>query len=352
MDTDNRIGQIHRQIRKYIDSEYTVRESVSDKRDEIDAVIASLNTLGERLIEKKDKAGHDDERIQALMNLLLKYTVMDFSDLAAISDNHDEIDAIAAGLNALNEEFRHSMEVRNSYEEELIAKANLLEAANKEMEAFTYTVSHDLRSPLRAIHGYSQLLLEDFGEHLNDEGHRILKSVMANAQRMSKLIDDLLEFSRLGRKQINKVEVEPGKLAANVYRELAGQNSRTDIRIHPMPAMIADYALMTQVYQNLIGNALKFSSNQQTPRVEIGSTITEQGRTYYVKDNGAGFDMAYYDKMFGVFQRLHRDEEFEGTGVGLAIVKRILHRHGGDIWAEGVINKGASFYFTTGNQNQ
>ncbi len=221
-----------------------------------------------------------------------------------------------------------------------------LEAANQELEAFSYSVSHDLRAPLRGIDGFSRILLQDYAPHLDADGQRHLQRVRANAQRMGQLIDDLLEFSRLSRQALRKQTVDPAALARQVLDDLKPDYAHrpVEIVVGDLSACEADPALLRQVWANLIGNALKYSSQREPARVEVGW----RDGAYFVRDNGVGFDMRYADKLFRVFQRLHSAEEFDGTGVGLAIVQRIVHRHGGRIWAEAEVGQGATFYFTLG----
>ena len=223
-----------------------------------------------------------------------------------------------------------------------------LEAANRELEAFSYSVSHDLRAPLRAIDGFSRILIEDHASQLSDEAIRLLGIVRNNTQQMGQLIDDLLTFSRLSRQPVNKQVVDMATLVHQVLetlkRELEGR--KVQIEIGELPTCQGDPTLLKQVWMNLISNALKFTLRSQVAQIEIDCKETEGGPVYYVKDNGVGFDMQYVDKLFGVFQRLHRSEEYEGTGVGLAIVQRIIHRHGGRVWTEAKLNDGATFFFT------
>jgi len=225
--------------------------------------------------------------------------------------------------------------------------AQLLEA-NKELESFSYSVSHDLRVPLRAIDGFSRIVLEEYGSKLDEEGKRLLHVVRDNSRKMGNLIDDLLAFSRLGRKEMTRSTVDMNQLVKAVIEDLTMMmdKNRLEIILKPLPPSTSDPSMIKQVYQNLISNALKFSSKEQKSQVEAGVLTINQETVYYVKDNGVGFDMHYVDKLFGVFQRLHSPEEFEGTGVGLALVHRIISRHGGKIWAESKLGEGACFYFT------
>jgi two-component system, sensor histidine kinase and response regulator len=221
---------------------------------------------------------------------------------------------------------------------------------NKDLESFSYSVSHDLRAPLRSIIGYSKALEEDYHEKLDADGKRQLSIIQQNAIRMNTLIDNLLEFSKLGKKELEKSEVDTGSLVQNVINEVKNsRNYTTKVNVSALPTVHGDPTLLTQVWVNLISNAFKYSSKKEAPVVEVGSK-EETGETlFYVKDNGAGFDMAYANKLFGVFQRLHKVDEFEGTGIGLSLVKRIINRHGGRIWAEAAPGKGATFYFTLPN---
>ncbi|HLP21355.1 MAG TPA: ATP-binding protein [Chitinophagales bacterium] len=222
-----------------------------------------------------------------------------------------------------------------------------LEFANKELEAFSYSVSHDLRAPLRAVNGYARILSEDYADKLDDAGRKTIQNICVNATRMGTLIDDLLEFSRLGRKALQKSELNMNVLTEHVVSDFGkAMPHHAEITIHPLPSVMADYTLIYQVMINLIANAVKYSSKKTKPVVEISGTKVEGEVVYTVKDNGAGFDMKYASKLFGVFQRLHSNEEFEGTGVGLAIVQRIITKHGGRIWADATLNSGATFSFT------
>lgn len=233
--------------------------------------------------------------------------------------------------------------------QELENKISELETSNKEMESFSYSVSHDLRAPIRAINGFSKLIEKKYASQFDEEGKSLLGTITSEAIRMGQLIDDLLAFSRLGKKEIQKSKVNMTLLANEVIAEILKiqeQSYHAKITVDNLPYAACDRGLIKQVFVNLIGNALKYSSQSTNPAIHIGSDLENNTTVYYISDNGVGFDMKFYDKLFGVFQRLHNPEEFSGTGIGLAIVKRIIVRHGGKVWAEGIVNKGATFYFS------
>ena len=232
-------------------------------------------------------------------------------------------------------------------EQRVVERTASLEAANNELEGFAYSVSHDLRVPLRAIDGFSRLVLKQYEEKLDDEGKRLLNVVRDNTRKMGQLIDDILAFSRAGRLEMRTSEIDMEAAAREVWQELepsiAGRDVRLDIK--PLPKVQGDPAMLRQVWVNLLGNAAKFTNPKAVACIEVSGSVTGNECTFYVKDNGVGFDQQYVGKLFGVFQRLHGVTEFEGTGIGLAIVKRIITRHGGRVWAEGKVNEGATFYF-------
>lgn len=247
----------------------------------------------------------------------------------------------------LTERKRAEAEIKK-LNEDLQHRAVELEVANKELEAFSYSVSHDLRAPLRAINGFSRILSNGYAEQLPTDAKRYLQMVQDNAQQMGCLIDDLLAFSRLSRSSLKKQLIAPIDLVRQVFAELSHdqENRQIEISIGELAVCQADPALLKQVWVNLIANALKYSRQQELACIEVGCKQINSKSVYFIKDNGVGFDMRYADKLFGVFQRLHRAEDYEGTGVGLAIVQRIIHRHGGRVWAEAGVNQGATFYFS------
>jgi len=479
--SDPRFEKLMDQLVRYATGDFSPRSAVSEKGDSLDAIAVALNTLGEEAQASGKLIRDYESRVAALMEILLKYTLMDFSEKAAVSTAGDEIDAIAVGLNTMADELIASKEAeekqilnlkktntfldtilenipnmvfvkdakelrfvrfnkagekllgvprdqmigKNDYDffpeeqadfftakdrealgrtdvtdikeepidtvngkrwlrtkkiplldenghpayllgisediterksnEEKIIRLNEtleknvaeLEEANNELEAFTYSVSHDLRAPLRAINGYTRILSKDYSEKLDPEAQSMMNQVMSNAIKMGQLIDDLLALSRLGKKKLEKQPADMTELARFVYQELGKSTDTSKVKfiLHDLHPANVDYSLIAQVFANLLSNAVKYSAQTEKPIVEVGSEQKEGDVIYYIKDNGVGFDMRYYDKLFGVFQRLHSAEEFEGTGVGLALVKRIIGKHDGKVWAESEIGKGATFYF-------
>ncbi len=286
---------------------------------------ALLNILDDYSSEKTDM--EDTQR--AVLNILEDYSV----------ERSNMEDTQRAVLNILEDYGIEKGKVENINEDLIIA--------NKEMEAFSYSVSHDLRAPLRAVNGYAQMLNEDYASVLDDEGKRIIETIRSNAVKMGTLINELLAFSRLGRTELQTKEIDMNQMTNSVLNSFNSSVTHTaTIKVGKLHMINADQGLFQQVMFNLISNAVKYSSKKEHSLVEIFSELKNNEVIFSVKDNGAGFDMEYYDKLFGVFQRLHGQNEFEGVGVGLAIVQRIIAKHGGKIWAEGKVNVGATFSFS------
>jgi PAS domain S-box-containing protein len=268
-----------------------------------------------------------------------------------VRDSHGRPTALATVSRDITDRKRAEQEIRQlnaDLERRVIERTDQLEAANKELEAFSYSVSHDLRAPLRAVSGFSRIVLEDYGAQLPGEGKAHLQTICDAAQRMGMLIDDLLSFARLSRLPLTRQAVEVERQVRDALGELQSEQGMRalDVRVGELPACYGDPALLKQVWLNLLSNALKYTKNRELAVIEIGSTREQDTAVYFVRDNGTGFDMQYAGKLFGVFQRLHRQEDFTGTGVGLAIVQRIVNRHGGRIWADAEPDRGATFYFT------
>jgi PAS domain S-box-containing protein len=290
---------------------------------EVQGVFAAARDITElRRIEKELKAAHDELELR-------------------VKERTKE-------LQVANQALQSEITERKEVEKLIELRTKLLEVTNKELESFSYSVSHDLRAPLRAIDGYTRMILRDQRDKLNDDAQRKFDLIRSNTQMMGKFIDDLLSFSRLGRLDLNLSRLDMESLVNDVWMELQIINPgrKIDLKIKNIPLGWGDRTLIKQVYSNLLSNAVKYTNFRDNVYVEVGGYKEGDEYIYYVKDNGVGFDMEYYDKLFGVFQRLHSADEYEGTGVGLAIVQRIIHRHGGRVWANAAVDKGATFYFT------
>jgi signal transduction histidine kinase len=264
----------------------------------------------------------------------------------------DEVGSLTDAFNQMLTQIHQQTETLNKFnhnlEQMVKDRTAELEAANKELESFSYSVSHDLRAPARAIHGYMSIFIQDYGDHFDEEGKRLMDVVLKNGKKMGQLIDDLLSFSQLGRKELTKTKLSMNDIVLNIWNDLfkPEENRKVELILKPLPDAYAEQTTIQQVWTNILSNALKYTKNKDKTIIEISGEEKDRETVYCIKDNGSGFDMKYYNKLFGVFQRLHSQEEFEGTGVGLAIVDRIIKKHGGKVWAEGKVNEGATFYFS------
>ena len=267
---------------------------------------------------------------------------------------NQEVDAVVGTKNILMLRLRETEDELKKQRDYLDKLVRELGAANKELESFSYSVSHDLRTPLRAIDGYSRMLLRKYGDKIDEDASRMLSVIRSNTERMGLLIDDLLSFSKVQKDNIKVSKIDMNKLITEICDDIRAENHERELEFKITKILPAngDFSLIRQVLVNLISNAVKFTKSRIPSIIEI-SSYSEPGKIVYcLKDNGVGFDMAYYDKLFGVFQRLHGNEDYEGTGVGLAIVQRIIVRHGGRVWAEGEVDKGATFYFALPKENK
>ncbi|MET4141255.1 signal transduction histidine kinase [Pedobacter sp. UYP1] len=302
------------------------------------------NRAAELIIANKELAFQNEEKENRAAELIIANKELAFQN--------EEKEKRAEELSIANRELKNAEDdirkLNDELEQKVIERTEQLESVNKELESFSYSVSHDLRAPIRAINGYTKILKEDYAEAFDADGVKILQSIISNSKKMGELIDDLLAFSKLGRKQVTVSEIDMTGLVNIVREELLfeGDENIPEFEMGILPNAKGDKSLIKQVWINLISNAVKYSRNKAQTNIEIGAYTKDNLIVYYVKDYGAGFDMQYYDKLFGVFQRLHSQEEFEGTGIGLAIVQKIVQRHNGTVWAESKVDEGSCFSFS------
>ena len=307
------------------------------------------NRAAELIIANKELAFQNEEKENRAAELIIANKELAFQN--------EEKENRAAELVLSNQELKKAemqiVELNIGLEQKIIERTAQLEAAMKELESFSYSVSHDLRAPLRAINGFTQILLEDFMDQLDADAKEILEEIIGNSKKMGQLIDNLLEFSRIAKQNVSLVEVNIKDMVDSIIADLKHEElfKKIKVNIKILYPIKGDKHMLKQVFINLLSNAFKYSSKTKDAKIEISSTIKNNQCVYCVKDNGAGFDMRYYDKLFGVFQRLHSSNEFEGTGVGLAIIQRIVNKHSGFVWAEAAVNKGASFFVSLPTYN-
>jgi signal transduction histidine kinase len=298
----------------------------------------------ELVFQNKEKEKRAAELVIANRELIFQNGEKEKRAIELIVSNR-ELKKAENDIRKLNKE--DIRKLNEELEEKVLERTAQLESANKELESFSYSVSHDLRAPLRAVNGFAILLGERYDGLLDSEGKRLLNIIKENANKMGLLIDDLLAFSRLGKKEIHKSVINMTALAENALHELnTSQQVEAEVKIYDLHPALADTTLMHQVWLNLLSNAIKYSSNKKAPVITISSEEKDGELVYSIADNGVGFNMRYAHKLFGVFQRLHDAEDFEGTGVGLALVHRIITKQGGKIWAKARVGKGATFYFS------
>jgi PAS domain S-box-containing protein len=312
-------------------------------RQRAEDILAGREATGEFFINEVEQPCKDGSTVWTEVITSFRLNKMGRVEVLGVTRNINERRKAEAEVSKLNAMLEERVKERTAQ----------FEAANNELQAFAYSVSHDLRAPLRAIDGFSRFVLEDYSNKLDAEGQRFLGLIRSNTQKMDKLITDILLLSRVSRGENKKSMIEMTKMAVSMYNETISSDNRERLSfsIEDLPVVSADPTFIKQVWINLLSNAIKFSSQMVNPEIKIGGYTENNYNVYFVSDNGVGFNPDYSHKLFGVFQRLHKSDDFEGNGVGLAIVQRIIHRHGGNVWAEGVEGKGATFYFSLPSGN-
>jgi len=300
------------------------------------------NRAAELIIANKELVFQNEEKENLAAELVIANKELVFQN----EEKENRAAELVIAIEDLKVAEREIIALNVGLEQKIKERTAELEAVNKELEAFSYSVSHDLRAPLRAINGFTQILLEDFSSKMDPEAESFLNEIVGNSKIMGQLIDNLLEFSRIGKQQLTLFQVNTKELIETIVEELQQlePHRKVQVTINQLEPIKADKNMLKQVFINLISNAFKYTGKKSKAKVEIGSYLEDNQCIYYIKDNGAGFDMKYYDKLFGVFQRLHSSNEFEGTGVGLAIINRIITKHNGKVWAEAKVNEGACFF--------
>ena len=342
-----RVNQLEQLITQQLQKERTAIEKRKEKGFESVRTMALAGVAKAELDSARQlQTQMEQDETKALAQRVIESTTTTRSSIILLTIGALLLFVLLAAVYYL---IRHDVTARRRVAQELQRRGELLEAANKELEAFSYSVSHDLRAPLRHIDGYASLLAKAAAVSLDEKGKRYLQTISESATRMGQLIDDLLIFSRMGRQEMLHDRVDLNHLIASVLHDLQHdlQDRAISWTIAQLPEVTGDASMLRQVFANLVGNAIKFTGTRPQATIEIGSRQTSpEEAVVFVRDNGVGFDMRYANKLFGVFQRLHRADEFDGTGIGLANVRRIIHRHGGKTWAEGVLGEGAVFYIS------